>query len=66
MTFLRVFFIFLILYLIFKTLKNLFMSNNEKSIKMDRSEKEKSERFYGNITEQRIEDAEYEDIDTEK
>ncbi len=66
MTFLRVFFGFLILYLLFKTLKNLFISNTEKSSKRYMSKKEKNERFYGNITEQKIEDAEFEDIDTEK
>ena len=64
--FLRIFFIYLIFYLLFKFLKIFFNSNTKTSEHWEKRKTANNDGYYKNITDQKIEDAEYEDIETEK
>jgi hypothetical protein len=66
MAFLRLFSIFLILYLVFKSIKNIFSSNTRKSERLKKKKPESDAGYFRTITDQKIEDAEYEDIRIEK
>jgi len=66
MSFLRVFFIFMLIYGLFKFFRNLFISNTKKTKHWGEKKTSNNNGFYKNITDQKIEDAEYDDVETEK
>ncbi len=55
----------MILYFFFKSLRNLFKPNIKKSEQWGKKKSKNSTGYYNDMTDQKIEDVEYEDVETE-
>jgi uncharacterized protein HemY len=65
MSFLRMFIVFIIVYFLIKSLRNLFKTNSKKPQQWGKGKSGNSAGYYKDITDQKIEDVEYEDVETE-